>query len=415
MSSTATTPQRVPKDEIWWSNAIFFTGMHVAAVYGAVVLSPWRDLHTYTLALCVASWQLASFGITLGYHRLWSHKAYTARLPLRTALAFMGSLGFQGSIKWWVVRHRLHHRFTDDPVHDPYSAQLGLFWSHCGWIYYKRAYPRMKMIDKGDLESDPVVRFQHRHYIPIALTAGLLLPAVAARQWGDALGGFVWGGLVARLLIWHCTFMINSLAHYIGDQPYSEENSSRGTLFIALCTSGEGNHNFHHAFPHDYRNGPARGDWDPSAWVLHLLHALTNQIPYLHRITDTDYLKAKAGMLSLEASRLHERIPKENVARSESELPVWGAAEVRERARASGEHAGQGGKQLLLLIDGFIVDATPYADSHPGGRGILTEWSISATGKRIKDSTRAFDGLVNKHSKGAKETMRVYRVARYEE
>jgi stearoyl-CoA desaturase (delta-9 desaturase) len=155
-------------------------------------------------------------------------------------LAWMGSMGFQGSIKWWVLRHRLHHRyvpfplhkatwtddgrFTDSPVHDPYAATNGLWYSHCGWIFRKPSYPRMKMIERGDLESDPgklssdchissipeadypVVRFQHKHYVPIALFSGLILPFLIAHYgWNDGLGGLVWGGAVARLLIWYAS------------------------------------------------------------------------------------------------------------------------------------------------------------------------------------------------------------------
>ena len=179
----------------------------------------------------------------VGYHRLWSHRAFTATLPLRIVLAWMGSMGFQGSIKWWVLRHRLHHRyvdsvlwdsltqsrFTDSPTHDPYAATNGLFFSHCGWIFRKPSYPRMRLIERGDLEADPVVRFQHRHYFPIALSSSIILPAVIGHfGWNDGMGGLVWGGAVARLIIWHTTFCINSLAHWTGLQPYTEEVTARG-------------------------------------------------------------------------------------------------------------------------------------------------------------------------------------------
>lgn len=114
----STKPAPAP---IWWSNAIFFVSMHVLAIIGIFKLSPWWQIDSKTAWLCVASWQLATFGITMGYHRLWSHRAFQARMPLRILLAGMGCLGFQGSIKWWVLRHRLHHRFTDsddDPCVD---------------------------------------------------------------------------------------------------------------------------------------------------------------------------------------------------------------------------------------------------------------------------------------------------------
>lgn len=104
-------------------------------------------------------------------------------------------------------------RFTDSPVHDPYAATNGLWYAHCGWIFRKPTYPRMKLIERTDLESDPgeyewgivltaVVRFQHKYYVLIAMFSGLILPALIGWSWGDALGGLVWGGAVARLLIW---------------------------------------------------------------------------------------------------------------------------------------------------------------------------------------------------------------------
>jgi len=167
--------------------------------------------------------------------------------------------------------------FTDSPIHDPYSATNGLWYAHCGWIFRKPTYSRMKLIERGDLESDPVVRFQHRYYVQIALFSGLLLPwAIAKWGWGDGIGGLVWGGAVARLLIWHTTFCINSLAHWSGLQPYTEEVTARGNYVssvhrrsltssfwpyspLAKATTSESpfilglvradNTSFHHAFP----------------------------------------------------------------------------------------------------------------------------------------------------------------------
>jgi stearoyl-CoA desaturase (delta-9 desaturase) len=153
-----------------------------------------------------------------GYHRLWSHKSFIAKLPLRIALAAMGTLGFQGSIRyhpcffaddsWWVLRHRLHHCFTDTES-DPYSADKGLFYSHVGWIFVKERYAALKLVDKRDLDQDPVVRFQHQWFVPLALLGGLLLPALVGHYWiGNWKEGIIWGGFVARIAIWHCTYIL---------------------------------------------------------------------------------------------------------------------------------------------------------------------------------------------------------------
>ena len=98
----------------------------------------------------------------------------------------------------------------------------------------------------------------------------MITPTVLGALWGDALGGFLYGGYVTRILIWHSTWSINSLAHMFGDQDFSTENTSRGNLFLALITHGEGHHNYHHEFPRDYRNGISSLDWDPTKWLINL-------------------------------------------------------------------------------------------------------------------------------------------------
>lgn len=203
----------------------------------------------------------------MGYHRLYSHRAYEASLPLRVLLTFMGTLGFQGSIKWWVLRHRLHHRYTDTND-DPYDAKKGLWFSHMGWIFEKPFYPKLKLVDASDLMADPVVVFQHRYYPFLALTSCLLLPTLIGALWNDPVGGYLYGGIVTRLMVWHSTFCINSLAHWMGDQKFSKETTARGGFILALFTVGEGYHNFHHEFPTDYRNGIAWNDFDPTKWCI---------------------------------------------------------------------------------------------------------------------------------------------------
>nr|XP_019050923.1 hypothetical protein I302_01366 [Kwoniella bestiolae CBS 10118]OCF29853.1 hypothetical protein I302_01366 [Kwoniella bestiolae CBS 10118] len=430
------------KGEIWWS-------IHIFALVGAIYLSPLTSIDPKTLVLCFISWQLASFGITIGYHRLWSHRAFTATTPLRIVLAWMGSMGFQGSIKWWVLRHRLHHRFTDSNLHDPYSASKGLWFSHCGWIFRKPSYPRMKLIERGDLESDPVVRFQHKYYVPVALFSGLILPALIAHWgWNDWLGGLVWGGAIARLLIWHTTFCINSLAHWTGLQPYTEEVTARGNYLLAVLTSGEGNHNFHHAFPKDFRNGPHPADWDPSKWFIWTLHKYTSLVPTIARTPESAVRKARARVYMSQASRLTEALPPHEMVRPKEELPVWTRAEVRKRQGeyVKEEHGVR--RRVLVLLEGCVVDVGGYLDDHPGGQDLLLSHSVFPLPSELddldidsgyasselaspplnkmtlsgsdelddqivlKDATRAFFGGMNNHSGAAKEWMRCLRVAR---
>jgi len=377
-------------EPIWWFNGAFIIFVHVVSILALLFYTPAKA----TIWLTYISWHLSTFGITVGYHRLWSHKAYTARLPLRAALAFMGTLAFQGSIKWWVLRHRLHHRYTDSD-HDPYSATKGFWFSHMGWIFAKPHYPRMKLIDQSDLNADPVVVFQHKYYVPLALGSGLILPTIIAAFWGDAIGGYLYAGMLGRLLVWHSTFCINSFAHWAGDRLYSNEVSARGNLLLAVLTNGEGYHNFHHEFPKDYRNGHQWFDYDPSKWVIWFFHRFTSQVPSLQRVPDNEISKARAQMMAIEAAELEAKVqwPADSDA-----LPVMTVEELR----ASREEG-----KSLFAIDGFVLDVEDFRSKHPGGEQLLKTYFG-------KDATRAFYGGLNQHTKAARNMVGMLRVARLE-
>ncbi|KAF7303190.1 Stearoyl-CoA desaturase [Mycena kentingensis (nom. inval.)] len=398
---------------IWYSNAIFFVSVHLAAVYGALFWRPYYAVPKATLLLAFFVWQLADFGITvrasamncskpverpqIGYHRLYSHRAFRATLPVRLVLAALGSAGFQGSIKWWCLRHRLHHRFTDDPVHDPYAATRGLFYSHMGWIFYKPTYERMDLVDREDLDSDPVVRFQHNHYVLLAVFFGFVIPTILGALWGDVSGAYVWGGLVSRLFIWHSTFLVNSLAHWDGLQPYSDEDTSRGNLILALLTGGEGSHNFH-SFPHDWRSGPHLTNWDPSKWIIALLHRF-GLVYGLRSVRDEDLKEALDYMRHKEK---HGVPPEEDTLWTGE---TWNLDKAHEYILAKPG-------SCVVVIDDYFVDVTAYLGEHPGGAMILRKYSVRPKQELVVASW-AFDGGLNNHSRSARRRMKEYRVAKY--
>ncbi|KAJ7269403.1 hypothetical protein B0H12DRAFT_1095627 [Mycena haematopus] len=387
-----------PKVAIWWSNAIFFLSTHVLAVWGALYWRPIHAVPTQTLVLALLVWQLADFGITIGYHRLYSHRAFRAKFAVRVVLAALGSAGFQGSIKWWCLRHRLHHRFTDDPVHDPYAATKGLFYSHMGWIFFKPTYERMELVDREDLDSDPVVRFQHKYYVPLALFFGFVLPSSLGTIWGDPSGAFVWGGLVSRLAIWHCTFLVNSLAHWDGLQPYSDEDTSRGTFLLALLTGGEGSHNFH-SFPHDWRSGPYPWNWDPSKWIIAALHRL-GLVYGLRSVRDEDL---KEAMQYMKFKDTHGVPPP--LKDTPWDGPTWDLQQAHEYVQSK-----QG--RCVVVIDDHFVDVSSYLGEHPGGATLLRKYSVRP-GKDLIEASWAFDGGLNNHSRSARKRMREFRIAQF--
>ncbi|KIJ66509.1 hypothetical protein HYDPIDRAFT_151085 [Hydnomerulius pinastri MD-312] len=412
-----TAEQAQPPAKIWWSNAVFFVSIHFAAAFG-VYYRPPTLVPRATLVMAFSLWQLADFGITIGYHRLYSHRAFRASLPVRVVLVALGSSAFQGSVKWWCLRHRLHHRFTDDPISDPYAATRGLLYSHMGWIFFRPKYQRMELVDREDLDRDPVVRFQHKYYglyvfsIPysvvdgffavlIALITGYGVPVLLGYSWGDPIGAFIYGGLATRLAVWHCTFLVNSLAHWDGLQLYSDENTSRGNLLLALLTGGEGNHNFH-AFPHDYRSGPSRLDWDPSKWIIAFLYRL-GLVKTVRRARPEDIKEAKQYMHQ-KTHQQNQETAQQSSDWSGSEWSIEGALEYM---------ACNPGK-CMVVVDGFVVDVTGYLREHPGGAKLLHEYSLEGqkTDQSWRDATWAFGGGLNNHSRAARKRMSDLRKAK---
>lgn len=206
--------------------------------------------------------------ITAGYHRLWAHKSYEAHWLVRVIYALGGALSIQNSIRVWASNHRMHHRYTDDVDQDPYSAKRGLWFSHMGWML--RDYPASQtdFANVKDLERDPIVVWQHRYYWPLVILMNIVLPMSIGAMLGDMWGGLLLIGFLRLVICHHTTFFINSLAHFWGNQPYSDRHSARDNGILALLTYGEGYHNYHHTFQWDYRNGVRWYHFDPSKWLI---------------------------------------------------------------------------------------------------------------------------------------------------
>ncbi len=241
----------------------------------ALIAVPWYGLTVgYSVAAVVSAvvvlW-LCGMSITAGYHRLWSHRAYAAHWSVRLFFALFGAMSLQNSILIWGSQHRTHHRFVDDWDRDPYSIKRGFWFSHMGWIL--RDYPsgRNDFTNARDLERDPIVMFQHRHYLAIALGMNFGFTLLLGWVLGDLWGVFLLAGLLRLVVNHHFTWFINSAAHTWGSQPYTDENTARDNPFMALLTYGEGYHNFHHIFQNDYRNGIKWWHWDPTKWLIAML------------------------------------------------------------------------------------------------------------------------------------------------
>ena len=244
---------------------------------GAVAVSivPWYGFsHGYHagawiwFAVLLSANELA---ITCGYHRLFFHATYEARPALKVIYLLLGAMALQNSALLWSAGHRTHHRYIDDPERDPYCARRGFWFSHIGWMLrnYPSGEPDLSTV--RDLQRDPLVMWQHRHYLALALIMNFGLPLLIGWASGDVLGVLLLAGVLRLVVSHHLTFCINSLAHIVGIQPYTDENTARDNAVVALLTFGEGYHNFHHMFAHDYRNGVRWWQWDPSKWLIYSL------------------------------------------------------------------------------------------------------------------------------------------------
>ncbi|MBI5382163.1 MAG: fatty acid desaturase [Opitutae bacterium] len=286
-------PFRLPSTRINWVNSSFLIGSAVTTLT-AVPVYLWRyGCDPFQIALFFAFFVATGLSITLGYHRLFAHRAFQARWPVRLGTLVFGAAAFENSALEWVSDHRRHHQHTDH-ADDPYDISQGFWYAHIGWILFKlNAEPPRDNVP--DLERDPLLRWQDRYYLPIAIGVGFVLPA-ALGWWHaggiGALGGLLLAGVARITAVQHMTFCINSLCHTIGRRPYSTRCSARDSWLMALFTFGEGYHNYHHEFQHDYRNGVKWWHWDPTKWTIRTL-ALLRLVRGLRRVPEERILLAQ--------------------------------------------------------------------------------------------------------------------------
>ncbi|MFB6350390.1 MAG: fatty acid desaturase, partial [Bradymonadaceae bacterium] len=211
-------------------------------------------------------------GITGGYHRMFSHRAWWAPKPVRAVLLVLGAATWQNSAIAWCSKHRTHHQHTDTDE-DPHSIQKGFWWAHMIWVMVEDK--RYKDFDNvPDLTDDEWCQWQHENYLAISTAFNIGVPVALGLLTGRIWGMLLWAGLARVVVLHHLTFFINSLAHMWGDQPWSDDGSSRDNPVLAYLTLGEGYHNFHHEFPGDYRNGFRWYQFDPTKWTIWTLSRL---------------------------------------------------------------------------------------------------------------------------------------------
>ncbi|MFK8139114.1 MAG: acyl-CoA desaturase [Bdellovibrionales bacterium] len=273
-------------------NTSFLFGIPILSLICGVIFYFNFEFQWKFLALFFFFYIATGISITAGYHRLFAHRAYKASPMIRLMFLLFGAASFQNSAMKWCTDHRRHHKEVDKED-DPYSINEGFWWAHMGWILRQKdgKYPT----SSPDLEKDLLVVWQDKHYTSIALVMGFVVPTIIGLLLGNAFAGLLFGGLLRILVVHHCTFFINSLCHFFGKQPYTDENSAKDSFVMALFTYGEGYHNFHHKFQGDYRNGIRWYHFDPTKWLIQILHSL-GMARNLVKVPEEEIFKAKLRM-----------------------------------------------------------------------------------------------------------------------
>jgi stearoyl-CoA desaturase (Delta-9 desaturase) len=266
------------------SLVIAFMIIPVLALAAAVTLAWGWGLTLLDVVIATIAYFGTGLGVTVGFHRHFTHKSFKAVRPLKVALAVTGSLAFQGSIVSWVADHRRHHAFSDKEG-DPHSPWLfgtgpiavarGFWHAHMGWLFNRDRTNARRFAP--DLLADRDIAAVDRQFVLLTVTSlgvPALLGGLLSWSWWGALTAFLWGGLVRVGLLHHVTWSINSICHMVGRRPFGTRDRSANVWWLAVLSFGESWHNLHHADPTCARHGVKRGQIDMSARLIWIFEKL---------------------------------------------------------------------------------------------------------------------------------------------
>ena len=236
------------------------------AIHAGCLAAFFTGVGAFEIALCLGLFWARLFGITAGYHRYFSHKAFKTSRAFQFFLAVLGCAAVQKGPLWWAGGHRRHHRYSDQEE-DLHSPRKGFWWAHQGWIFSSQ-FEETELGRIRDFAAYPELVWLNRWHIavPIALGIGCYV--------AGGLPGFIWGFCISTTLLWHSTYTINSLAHRWGTQRYETGDDSRNNLWLALLTLGEGWHNNHHHYMASARQGFFWWEIDMTYYILRAMQAV---------------------------------------------------------------------------------------------------------------------------------------------
>lgn len=244
-----------PQSSIVWRNVLLFVMLHASALYGVYLTFTKAMWSTFLFAFLLHLY--GGLGITAGAHRLWAHKSYKAKWPLRFFLMLCNTIAFQNDIYEWSRDHRAHHKFSETDA-DPHNATRGFFFSHMGWLLVRKhedVKEKGGKLDMSDLAADPIVLFQRRIYVPFVVVMCFIMPTLVPYYfWGESMTvAFYVAAMMRYTLTLHSTWLVNSAAHMWGQKPYDKTINPAENRWVASLACGEGWHNYHHTFPYDYK------------------------------------------------------------------------------------------------------------------------------------------------------------------
>jgi stearoyl-CoA desaturase (delta-9 desaturase) len=315
-------PVLAPDEKINWLSSIPYFGVHLMCLFVFYV-----GVRPVDVLVCLGLYVIRMWGITAGYHRYFSHRAYKTNRVFQFILALVGTTATQKGVLWWAAHHRHHHRESDTEkdIHSP--IQKGFWWSHMNWILCDK-YGETRFESIKDFARFPELRFLNRFHLlpPIALAVALYF-----------IGGFsmlVWGFFVSTTLLWHGTFTINSLSHIFGKRRYRTTDTSKNNFLLALLTLGEGWHNNHH-----YHQNTANQGW--FWWEVDLSYYSLKVLSWFRIVSD---LRTPSDAIKYA----YKKYTPEQQAELNSPTAFWGAAaaarkkgsgdKVREALAAAAEH-----------------------------------------------------------------------------
>jgi len=280
----STHGSKLPKQQIVWRNVFLMGLLHLSSVYGCYCLI---GAHVLTWLWTCVIYTFSALGITGGAHRLWAHKTYKAKTALKIFLALCQSMAFQNDIIDWVRDHRVHHRHSETDA-DPHNARRGFFFAHIGWLLVRK-HPEVKakgqLIYIDDVLNDPVCIWQRRLYIPSVIVMCFIFPAIVPYiLWEEDLStSFFTCSLLRYCLALNATWLVNSAAHMWGNRPYNVNINPVENFFVTFSAIGEGFHNYHHQFPHDYSASEFGWKLNPTTFFIDCMQKI-GQASHLKKV-----------------------------------------------------------------------------------------------------------------------------------